>query len=260
MLPIQLLSDSEQRKFYTLLLSFADVFPDSDDDLGRTQLLQHFIDTGPATPIRQPPRRIPQHKQQEAQRLLQNMLDRNIISKSHSPWSSPIILVQKKDGSLRFCVDYCKVNEVTRKDAYSLPRIDETLDTLSGSSWFTTLDLLSGYWQVEVAEEDWKTAFCTLEFLFHFNVMPFGLCNEPAMFQRLMDLLLAGLLWEACLVYIDDVIIMGNDFQSHLCNISAVLSCLRDGGLKVKPSKCHFLKKEVHFLGHVVSNHGISTD
>ena len=169
--------------------------------------------------------------------------------------------MQKKDGSLRFCVDYRKVNDVTRKDAYPLPRIDETLDTLSGSSWFTTLDLLSGYWQVEVAEEDWeKTAFCTREGLFHFNVMPFGLCNAPAMFQRLMDLLLAVLLWEACLVYIDDVIIMGNDFQSLLCNISAVLSRLRDGGLKVKPSKCHFFKKEVHFLGHVVSNHGISTD
>ena len=189
------------------------------------------------------------------------MLDRNIISKSHSPWSLPIILVQKKDGSLNFCVDYRKVIEVTRKDAYPLPRIDETLDTLSGSSWFTMLDLLSGYWQVEVAEEDReKTAFCTREGLFHFNVMPFGLCNAPAMFQRLMDLLLAGLLWEACLVYIDDVIIMGNDFQSHLCNISAVLSRLQDGGLKIKPSKCHFFKKEVHFLGHVVSNHGISTD
>ena len=253
------LSDSEQREFYTLLLIILlTSFQDSDDDLGHTQLLQHSIDTGPATPIRQPPRRIPQHKQQEAQRLLQSMLDRNIISKSHSPWSSPIILVQKKDGSLRFCVEYRKVNEVTRKDAYPLPRIDETLDTLSGSSWFTTLDLLSGYWQVEVAEEDReKTAFCTREGLFHFNVMPFGLCNAPAMFQRLMDLLLAGLLWEACLVYIDDVIIIGNDFQSHLCNISAVLSHLQDGGLKVNPSKCHFFKKEVHLLGHVVSNHGI---
>ena len=166
---------------------------------------------------------------------------------------------------MRFCVEYRKVNEVTRKDAYPLPRIDETLDTLSGSSWFTTLDLLSGYWQVEVAEEDReKTAFCTCEGLFHFNVMPFGLCNAPAMFQRLMDLLLAGLLWEACLVYIDDVIIIGNDFQSHLCNISAVLSHLRDGGLKVNPSKCHFLRKKFIFLDMLcptmVSNHGISTD
>uniref|UniRef100_A0A1X7TT34 Reverse transcriptase domain-containing protein n=1 Tax=Amphimedon queenslandica TaxID=400682 RepID=A0A1X7TT34_AMPQE len=112
------------------------------------------------------------------------MLDKNIISRSHSPWSTPIILVQIKDGSLQFCVDYCRINEVTREDAYHLPRIDETLDTLSGSSWFTTLDLLSGYWQVEVAEQDRdKTAFCTCEALFHFNVMPFGLCNAPATFE-----------------------------------------------------------------------------
>uniref|UniRef100_A0A1X7SDE3 Reverse transcriptase domain-containing protein n=1 Tax=Amphimedon queenslandica TaxID=400682 RepID=A0A1X7SDE3_AMPQE len=161
------------------------------------------------------------------------MLDNNIISRSHSPWSSPIILVKKKDGSLRFCVDYRKVNEVTRKDAYPLPRIDDTLDTLAGSQWFTTLDLLSGYWQVEVEEEDReKTAFCTKEGLFHFNVMPFGLCNAPATFQRLMDMLLAGLLWEACLVYIDDVIIMGKDFPSHLSNIAAVFTRLRNAGLK----------------------------
>ena len=189
------------------------------------------------------------------------MLDRNIIAKSHSPWSSPIILVQKKDGSLRFCVDYRKVNEVTRKDAYPLPRIDDTLDTVAGSLWFTTLDLMSAYWQVEVEEKDRdKTAFCTREGLFHFNVMPFGLCNAPATFQRLMDMLLAGLLWESCLVYIDDVIIMGKDVQSHLNNMAAVFSRLRDAGLKVKPSKCEFFKKEVKFMGHVVSNHGISTD
>ena len=258
---ITTISDSEKEQFYSLLLSCSDVFPDDDDDLGHTHFLQHSINTGSAPPIRQPPRRVPKHKQQEARQLIQSMLDRNIIAKSHSPWSSPIILVQKKDGSLRFCVDYRKVNEVTRKDAYPLPRIDETLDTLAGSLWFTTLDLLSGYWQVEVEEKDRdKTAFCTREGLFHFNVMPFGLCNAPATFQRLMDMLLAGLLWESCLVYIDDVIIMGKDVQSHLNNMAAVFSRLRDAGLKVKPSKCEFFKKEVKFLGHIVSNHGISTD
>lgn len=114
---------------------------------------------------------------------------------------------------------------------------------------------------MEVAEQDRdKTAFCTREGLFHFNVMPFGLCNAPATFQRLMDLMLAGLLWESCLVYIDDVIIMGSDFQSHLRNIAAVLTRLLNAGLKVNPAKCQFFKREVTFLGHVVSNHGISPD
>ena len=121
------------------------------------------------------------------------MLKKDVIKSSTSPWASPIVLVRKKDWSSRFCIDYRKVNAVTQKDAYPLPRVDETLDTLSGSRWFTTLDLISGYWHVEVNPEDAeKTAFCTHEGLFEFKVMPFGLCNAPATFQRLMDAVLAG--------------------------------------------------------------------
>ena len=119
----------------------------------------------------------------------QDMLAHNVIQPSTSPWASPIVIVRKKDGSARFCVDYRKLNAITRKDAYPLPRIDDTLDTLSGSQWFSTLDLLSGYWQVEVAEGDRdKTAFATQSGFCEFKVMPFGLCNAPATFQRLMDL------------------------------------------------------------------------
>ena len=138
------------------------------------------------------------------------MLQNGIVEPSRSPWASPIVLVQKKDGPTRFCVDYRKVNKVTRKDAYPLPRIDATLDTLAGSQWFSTLDLLSGYWQVQIQEDDRaKTAFCTTEGLYQFRVMLFGLCNAPATFQRLMDLVLSGLQWAHCLVYLDDVIILG---------------------------------------------------
>ena len=137
------------------------------------------------------------------------MLQRGIISLSSSPWASPLVLVQKKDGSMRYCVDYRQLNSVTRKDAYPIPRIDETLDTLAGSCIFTTLDLLSGYWQVEVQPEDReKTAVCTPDGLIEFNVMPFVLCNAPATFQRLMNLVLAGLHWQSCLVYLDDIIIL----------------------------------------------------
>ena len=121
------------------------------------------------------------------------MLAREVIQSSNSPWASPVVLAQKKDGTNWFCVDYRKLNFVTRKNAYPLPRIDETLEALGGSHWFFTLDLLTGYWQVEAKEEDRpKTAFSTRDGLYEFKVMPFGLCNAPATFQRLMDMVLAG--------------------------------------------------------------------
>ena len=189
------------------------------------------------------------------------MHEKKVIQPSKSPWASPIVLVQKKDGSWQFCIDYHKVNAVTRKDAYPLRRIDDTLDTMAGSRWFTTLDLLSGYWQVEVDEQDRaKTAFCTSEGLFEFRVMPFGLCNAPATFQCLMNLTLAGLQFSNCLVYIDDVIVLGRNFEDHLANLCLVLGRLREAGLRIKPSKCALFQKQVLYLGHIVSREGITTD
>lgn len=154
-------------------------------------------------------------EREEVQRLIREMLERGVVERSTSPWASPIVLVKKKDGTVRFCVDYRKVNNITHKDAYPLPRINTTLNTLSGSMWFSTLDLLRGYWQVEVEETDKeKMAFCTTEGLFQFKVMPFGLCNAPATFQPLMDLALAGLQWSQCLVYMDDVIFWASPFRN----------------------------------------------
>ena len=255
------LSSGEKDIFYQLLVSYADIFACSTSDLGRTDRLQHCIHTGDATPVRQPVRRVSPHRRKEVQKLLQEMLEKRVIEPSTSSWASPIVLVQKKDGSVRFCVDYRKVNDVTRKDAYPLPRIDTTLDTLHGSQWFSTLDLLSGYWQVEVAESDRpKTAFCTTEGLFQFRVMPFGLCNAPATFQRLMDLVLAGLQWSECLVYLDDVIVLGRTFEEHLCHLQSVFQRLRESGLRLKPSKCFFFRHQVQYLGHIISREGIATD
>ena len=211
------LSDSKREQLYLLLLSYADIFTQHKTDFGRTDRIQHTIHTGDAAPIRQRARRIVPSRREEARKLLDDMLQKDIIRPSTSPWASPIVLVRKKDGSLRFCIDYCKLNAVTRKDAYPLPRVDDTLDTLAGSVYFTTLDLISGYWQVGVSPGDAeKTAFCTPEGLFEFNVMPFGLCNAPATFQRLMDVVLAGLQWSSCLVYLDDVVIPGKNFEEHL--------------------------------------------
>ena len=189
------------------------------------------------------------------------MQRKDVIEPSNSPWASPIVLVQKKDGSSGFCVDYRKLNNVTQKDAYSLLRTDDTLSTLAGSQWFSTLDLVSGYWQVEKDPSDKpKTVFCTTEGLFQFKVMPFGLCNTLATFQRLMDLVLAGLQWSQCLVYLDDVIVLGRSFPGHLQNLQVVCHRMRQTGLTLKPSKCDLLKQKVQYFVHIVSKDGVSDD
>ncbi|GFV08674.1 hypothetical protein TNCV_4055581 [Trichonephila clavipes] len=137
-----------------LFQEFEDVFSRNSSDIGHTTVTQHRIDTADHPPIKQHPRRLPFAKQEEVGTLLREMQENDIIEPSSSPWASPIVLVRKKDGSTRFCVDYRKLNDVTKKDSYPLPRIDDTLDTLSGHKWFSTLDLKSGYWQVEVHPED----------------------------------------------------------------------------------------------------------
>ena len=256
-----LLTEDQKEAFKSLVLQYADIFFCREDHLGRSSKLCHSIDTGSAPPIRQHVRRIPPAQRTLVKDLLDDMLHKNIIQPSQSPWASPIVLARKKDGSVRFCVDYRKMNEVTRKDAYPLPRINDTLETLSDSKIFSTLDLASGYWQVELTENDrQKTAFCTTEGLYEFKVMPFGLCNAPATFQRLMDIVLTGLQWTSCLVYLDDIIVLGRTFTEHLSNLGSVFSRIRDAGLKIKPEKCSFLKEKVKYLGHIVSNEGIAAD
>lgn len=189
------------------------------------------------------------------------MQDRGIIQPSCSPWAAPIVPVRKRDGGLRFCVDYRKLNDVTRKDAYPLPRIDDALDSLANAKWFSTLDLESGYWQVEVAPKDKaKTAFITRQGLIEFNVLAFGLTNGPSTFQRLMDLVLSDLQWTTCLVYLDDIIVFGRTFEEHLSRLGEVLSKLKTANLKVKPSKCNLFSTEVQYLGHVISAEGVKAD
>ncbi|GBM04785.1 Transposon Ty3-G Gag-Pol polyprotein [Araneus ventricosus] len=189
------------------------------------------------------------------------MVDNEIIEKSSGPWTSPIVLVKKKDGSTRFCVDYRKLNEITKIDSYPLPRIDNILDALNGSQWFTTRDLKSGYWQVEIRPEDReKTALTTGQGLWQFKVMPFGLCNAPATFERLMETVLRRLSSEACLVYLDDIIIVGRTFEEYLNNLRKVFQRLQKANLKLNLKKCRFFQKEVTYLGHVISAEGVKTD
>ena len=230
-------------------------------DLGRTRLVKHTIDIEGAMPISQPPRKIPLAKKDEAEGAVQEMRRQGVIEQSTSPWSSPVVLVRKKDGTNRFCVDYRKLNAVTKKDSYPLPIIDSTLDALMGSSWFSTLDLKSGYWQVEVNEADQaKSAFSTGRGLWQFKVLPFGLCNAPATFERLMEMVLHGLPWSVCLVYLDDIIVHAREFQDELHRLREVFLRLRAANLKLNPKKCQLCRREVSYLGHVITRNGVSPD
>ncbi|GFQ96992.1 hypothetical protein TNCT_627931 [Trichonephila clavata] len=189
------------------------------------------------------------------------MLDREIIQSSESPWSSPVILVRKRDNTWCFCVDYRRLNRITNKDVYPLPRIDDTLNSLKGSKFFSSMDLSSGYWQIEVDEADReKTAFITPEGLYEFNVMSFGLCNAPATFERMMDNLLRHLKWTMCLCYLDDIIVISETFNDHLQHLRSVLKCIQDAGLILNPKKCMFGNRQIKILGHLVSEEGIMPD
>ncbi|UYV79019.1 hypothetical protein LAZ67_17000657, partial [Cordylochernes scorpioides] len=192
---------------------------------------------------------------------LEKYSEMGIVQPSESPWSSPVVLVKKKDGSWRFCVDYRKLNKVTKKDVYPLPRNDDVLDSLTGAKFFSSMDLRTGYWQIEIDEEDReKTAFITPDGLYEFRVMPFGLCNAPATFERMMDKLLAGLKWTICLCYLDDIIVYATSFKEHIERLGKVLRCIQQAGLCINHEKCRFGSREIKVLGHLVTESGIRPD
>nr|VZI35101.1 unnamed protein product [Spirometra erinaceieuropaei] len=225
----------------TLLNSFPDLFAWSTDTIGRTHLIQHTIDTGDAKPVWQPPRRIPLRYREEVTNLLDELLQAKIIQPSSSPWASPIALVPKKDGSVRLCVYYRRLNAVTVRDSFPLPRLDDTQDALGNAAWFSTLDLKSGYWQAEIHPDDsHKTAFTVPQCLYEFQTLPFGLCNAAATFQRLRYRVLQPLIPDKCLVYLDDIIVFGRSIDEHNHSLRAVLEALRSAGLTLNPTKCLF--------------------
>ena len=211
------------------MCEFADVFSKRSHDLGRTSEVKHRIDKGDVRQIRQSARRWPLSKLEEASRLVSEMNKHcvHVVEPSSSPWVAPVVLVKKKDGSGRFCVDYRKLNAITSKDSYPLPRIDNTLGTFTRFSWFSTLDLKGGYWQVELQEEDReKTASATGRGLSRFVVMLFGLCNTPATFERLMELVLVGLPCSVCVVYLHDIIAHVKTFDGEVEHLKEVFLCL----------------------------------
>ena len=248
------LGEEDRASLKALLISYADIFALDSSELGTTQLVTHSINTGQHLPIKQQVRRTPFALRKKVDELVEEMLDQDVVEPSESPWASPIVLVQKKDGGVRFCVDYRKLNQITKLDEFPLPRIDDTLDLLAGSCHFTALDLASGYWQVAMdPESKEKTAFTTYAGLYQFKKMPFGLVNAPATFQRLMTVVLSALARRVCVVYLDDVLVFGRNIAEHNANLTQVLERLRRAGLRLKPKKCRFALKEVEYLGHVVS-------
>lgn len=255
------LSVGEQGQVRSLLGHYASVFSTSDTDLGCTNLISHDIPLIDDTPVAQRYRRIPPSEYEVVKEHINQLLSSQVIRESSSPYASPIVLVRKKGGKLRMCVDYRQLNRKTRRDAFPLPRIEESLDALSGACWFSTLDLTSGCHQVPVTETDRpKTAFCTPFGLFEWNRMPFGLCNAPSTFQRLMQRIFGDQQCQSLLLYLDDIVVFSSTIEQHLERLKVVLERLQCEGLKAKLSKCSFFRKEVHYLGHVISADGVSTD
>ncbi|XP_056303592.1 uncharacterized protein LOC130215772 [Danio aesculapii] len=251
----------QQTELGVLLMRHADVFAVHDEDLGFTDRVKHEIHLTDDTPIAQPYRRLPPTQFEEVKQHISGLLRKGVIQESSSPYASLIVLVRKSDGSLRLCVDYRRLNSKTRRDAFPLPRIDESLDALSGAQVFSTIDLASGYHQVAVDEKDRpKTAFTTPFGLFEYRRMPFGLCNAPATFQRLMQATMSDLVFQIVLIYLDDLLVYSSTFHDHLVRLETVFRRLRETGLKIKIEKCNFLQPEVKFLGHQVSAQGVSTD
>ena len=246
----------------SLVKEWKDVFSVHDLDYGRTDLVEHKINLIDETPIRIRHRRIPPAMYEEVRAYLDELLAAGQIRPSHSAWSFPLVLVRKKEGTLRLCIDYRKLNEKCVREFFPLPRLDETMDVLVGAKYFSRLDLRSGYYQIPMYEpHKERTAFAAgpLGF-FEWNSMPMGTVNATSSFQRLMQQCLGEMHLKECVVFLDDILVYSQSFGDHLVRLRKVFQRLKECGLKLKPSKCEFLKSKCQYLGHIVSADGISTD
>ncbi|MDD9361324.1 MAG: pol polyprotein, partial [Anaplasma sp.] len=255
------LEADEREHLEELVREYSHIFASPGAPLGRTSVVTHSIDTGSAAPLRQNPYRHSPYERTVIQEQVYEMLENGVIRESSSPWLSPVVLVKKRNDTWRFCVDFRRVNEVTKKDVHPLPRIDDIMDALQGAKYFTTLDLASGYWQVAVNEKDKeKTAFSCSSGLYEFNVVPFGLCNAPATFQRMINKVLSTMLWKVCLAYLDDIVVYSRTIQQHVCDLRGVFDALDKANLQLQPSKCTIGAKEIRYLGHIIDGVTVSPD
>ena len=245
-----------------IVCEYADVFPEDLPGLPPIRDIEFRIDLAPGTmPISVPAYRMAPTELKELKTQIEDLLNKGFIRPSASPWGAPVLFARKKDGSLRLCIDYRKLNRVTIKNKYPLPRIDDLLDQLRGSKCFSKIDLRSGYHQLRVHEQDIsKTAFRSRWGHYEFLVMPFGLTNAPAAFMDLMNRIFSPFLDQFVIVFIDDILIYSPTREEHAQHLQIVLQTLRDHQLYAKYSKCEFWLPEVKFLGHVVSGDGVAVD
>jgi hypothetical protein len=255
------LPDKDRKALVSLLTKYGDCFGWDFKTTGNCTLEPFQIDTGANKPIYTPPYRQAPMEKENIRAQIEDMLRNGLIEPSNSPWASPVLLVPKKNGKLRFCIDYRALNKLTRKDRNPLTRIDDILDSVQSAKIYSTLDLYAGYHQLLVDERDReKTAFIVPEGLYQFRRMPFGLCNAPAVFSRAMNTCMDGLTYNSVLVYLDDFVIPGTSFLDHLRKLERVLLRLRKYGLTLQPTKCSFGYPEVKLLGHVVNEYGVKVD
>jgi hypothetical protein len=253
------LPKTDQQRIYNLIMKYPVLF--DDEELGKCSIMAHRINTGNNEPVKTHPHRQSQLKREATQKLIQEFVDQDLVTPSESPWASPVVLVHKKNGKFRFCVDYRQLNAITTKDVYPLPNIEDSLSYLEGARIFSIIDLRSGYHQIEVNPEDrQKTAFITQDGLFEWKVMPFGLTNAPATFQRTMDTVLAGLKYNSCLVYLDDILVFSRTMEEHLVILEKVFSRLLQADLRISLEKSRFGLEEILYLGYVISPDGQKPD
>lgn len=252
------LTNEERLQLQKLLSKYGGRFSRDLSDLGVTNITEMVIELEDSQPIVYRPYRLSFAERAKVRDMVQEMLDSGIVRESSSPYASPIVLVQKKTGEKRLCVDYRALNRKTKKDHYPLPRVEDQLDQLSGNTLFTSLDLASGYYQIPISEESRsKTAFVTPDGQFEYNRMPFGLVNAPSVFQRTINKILQEAKIKYAIVYMDDILIPSRNFPEGLQRLEEVLQLLEKGGLTLKISKCNFFQNSIDFLGFEVGAEGI---
>ena len=255
------LSKAQITQVIELLRTYSNLFSKSTMDIGLCDVAQHEIYLNDTNPVHVPYRRVPIGMEAKVDDMVEDLLRRDIIRPSTSAWNSPIVLVKKKNGDMRMCIDFRGLNSITKRISYPIPETKHLLDCLSGSSFFSSLDLSSAYYQCEILEKHREfTAFSTRRGHFEFNRMPFGLTGAPFTFQRMMHLLLNAENWEQCVIYLDDVLVFAKSFEEHLDRLRCIFEKLQSGGIKLSASKCDFLQSQLIFLGHVVSSKGIAAD
>lgn len=254
--------EHQWKRLISLFDKYKHVFSTGDDDIGYCDVLHHKFNMNDHTPVCLPHRRIPYNHHGEVKEHIQNLLKAGIIRESSSPYAAPITLVRKKCGSMRMCIDYRLLNKKTNFDAFNIPRVEEAIEALKGSKYYSALDMAQGYHQIPIEEGDrFRSAFRVgTGGLYEWNRLPFGLKNSQSCYQRVMNIIFGDKAFEILIIFVDDLLLYSETIDQHIDRLELVFKRLSDHGLKVKPSKCHFFKRSVKYLGHRVSEEGVSTD